>query len=213
MPAIDRRRRVLEHLSQMVAPSVLRTVRCAEDTPLDGGGRLWLVGTGLVRLHRLGPRPVLLEIFGPGAVASLGASGAGSEVLTADAGSEVFELETLHLGDIAHAHPEILVGVTLALERQRSDLRERLAIRQRGRVVDQLVAGLDVLAAEVGVPCRHGHPGSVDLLGLSHQDIADLMGSSRSYVTTILSQLQRDGWIRLAAVRQLCLGPAVRRLR
>lgn len=214
MPAIDRPRRVLEHLEESVAPSFLRMRVFDRAAPLAARDVLWLVRKGLVRAQAVGRRPVLVDVFGPGSLASLGElGGRAQETLIADAGTEVVEIGTDRLGDLARRHPEIVVGIALALDRQRAVLRERVAARHRGRVVDQLVVGLELLAGEVGVPCSRGLGDHVDLVGLSHQDLADLMGSSRSYVSTSLAELQRDGWVRPEGPRHLCVSPAVRLLR
>lgn len=214
MAATDRPHRVLEHLEASLAPSLLRMRVFERDTPLAARDVLWLVRKGLVRAQAVGRRPMLVDVFGPGALASLGDRGTRShEVLVADAGAEVVEIGAEHLVDLGHRQPEVVAGIALALDRQRAALRQRVAIRQRGRVLDQLVAGLDLLTREVGVPCTHGRRDHVDLVGLSHQDVADLIGSSRAYVSATLAKLQRDRWVRAEGRRHLCVGPAVRLLR
>ena len=214
MPATERPRRVLEHLETSVAPTLLRMRVFERTTPLAAREVLWLVRKGLVRAQAVGRRPMLVDVFGPGSLASLGdRSGRAQEALVADAGTEVVEIGTDGLVDLGRRHPEVVAGIALALDRQRAVLRERVAVRQRGRVADQLAAGLDLLAGEVGVPCSRGLGDHLDLVGLSHQDLADLVGSSRSYVSTTLAQLQREGWVRAEGPRHLCLGPALRLLR
>ena len=42
-----------------------------------------------------------------------------------------------------------------------------------------------------GERCPHG--GETDLRGITQQDLADLVGASRSFVSTLINEMKRDG--------------------
>jgi CRP-like cAMP-binding protein len=53
-----------------------------------------------------------------------------------------------------------------------------------------------------GEPCAHG--GEVDLSGITQQDLADLVGASRSYVSIVVGEMKRAG-ILSSVGRTLCV--------
>src|SRR5690606_4726792 len=55
------------------------------------------------------------------------------------------------------------------------------------RLADTLL----VLADSHGERCPHG--GEYDLRGITQQDLADLVGASRSFVSTLINEMKRDG--------------------
>ncbi|HVE84467.1 MAG TPA: Crp/Fnr family transcriptional regulator MrpC, partial [Myxococcales bacterium] len=55
------------------------------------------------------------------------------------------------------------------------------------RLADTLLA----LAEAHGERCPHG--GETDLRGITQQDLADLVGASRSFVSTLINEMKRDG--------------------
>ena len=96
--------------------------------------------------------------------------------------------------------PAELFEALLADRRARS---RRLRILCFEKVENRLAAVLADLSSRLGEPCRHGAAGR-DLACVTQEDLADLVGSSRAFVSTTLNRLKRDG--ALAAIgRVLCL--------
>ncbi len=102
--------------------------------------------------------------------------------------------------DVDESATAELVEALLADRRERS---RRLRLLCLENVENRLAAVLADLASRVGEPCRHGSAGR-DLTSVTQEDLADLVGSSRAFVSTTLNRLKRDGV--LAAIgRVLCL--------
>lgn len=191
--------------------SAVEEITFDHEAELPDVGVYWLVRSGMVRRVHLEGRPVLVDLYGAGAVASAPTGrDATVERLYATADTTLVRVPQARLEEVSLRQPETMTDLVHAFEHQKRVLRGRLALHRERRVQEQVKNLLDLLALEVGVPCRHGRPGSLDVVGLTHQDLADLLGSSRPYVTTTIAQLQREGWLTSAAPRQICLGPAVR---
>ncbi len=93
-----------------------------------------------------------------------------------------------------------LVEALLADRRVRA---RRLRLMCFENVENRLSGVLTDLSTRIGEPCRHGSAGR-DLTCVTQEDLADLVGSSRAFVSTTLNRLKRDG--ALAAIgRVLCL--------
>ena len=65
------------------------------------------------------------------------------------------------------------------------------------------LADLLILLGETqGRRCPHG--GEIDLQGITQQDLADLVGASRSFVSTLINRFKREGALSSVG-RTLCL--------
>jgi len=78
-------------------------------------------------------------------------------------------------------------------------------------VETRLVALIVDLSHRLGTPC-HDHPGGIELSGVTQEDLADLVGSSRAFVSTTLNRLKRAG-VLLADGRTICWRGTQRRSR
>ena len=68
------------------------------------------------------------------------------------------------------------------------------------RVEERLRAFLDLLAADYGQPVEAGIRVGVRL---THQDLANALGSTRVTITRLLGQLRDEGWLVLESGRHL----------
>ncbi len=100
----------------------------------------------------------------------------------------------------APAHAGELVEALLADRRVRA---RRLRLMCFENVENRLSGLLADLSARIGDPCRHGSAGR-DLSCVTQEDLADLVGSSRAFVSTTLNRLKRDGTLATIG-RVLCL--------
>jgi CRP-like cAMP-binding protein len=75
-------------------------------------------------------------------------------------------------------------------ERARS-LRQRVWGLTCKDVPARLAEMLLTMADSHGEQCPHG--GEADIRGITQQDFADLVGASRSFVSTLINEMKRDG--------------------
>ena len=72
-----------------------------------------------------------------------------------------------------------------------ASLRKRVLGLTFKEVPARLADTLLTLAEAHGERCPHG--GETDLRGITQQDLADLVGASRSFVSTLINEMKRDG--------------------
>ncbi len=88
-------------------------------------------------------------------------------------------------------------SVTLALDVIRAFADRVRALHKRvlgltfKEVPARLADTLLTLSEAHGERCLHG--GETDLRGITQQDLADLVGASRSFVSTLINEMKRDG--------------------
>lgn len=182
-----------------------------ESSPSDGhtdlsATSIWFVKLGLVRRYQEGcGRSFLVDVHGPGSVASGFATIGRVEALRADPGTRLVELPLTDLARIGRRRPEALVTIVAALARHQNTLRSRLQLGGGGG--ERLAGLLVLLAGEVGRPCEHVGGGWIDLPSFTHLDLANLLSTTRPYVTGLLCQLIADGYLRRHEPRGLCVSP------
>lgn len=91
-------------------------------------------------------------------------------------------------------NPEVSLGITklIGLRRQRIERRLKYLLFRSNR--ERLVHLLLELAEQYGQPA----PGGVQLkIKLSHQDLANIIGSTRETVTVVLGELQAEGRLQI----------------
>lgn len=159
---------------------------------------LYLLKRGYVRLYRVSPegRQLTVSLLGPGNVfGELEGLSTGTRHSFAEAVTDVLVcvLREADLDRLMRAYPEVAVRMVRVLSsrlRELEDLLERLALSTvRTRLLHLLVK----LAESFGVP--EGRYVRLDI-GLTHQDLADMVGSSRETVTLTLQELARNGVVR-----------------
>jgi CRP/FNR family cyclic AMP-dependent transcriptional regulator len=165
--------------------------------PGDGVDRVFLVKKGRVRLMRVartGGRAVVAilkvgDVFGgdpfrqePAPADELAHAAEGTEIWSIDAGDFRAQLE---------ARPALAVDVFRAYSERVRSLHERVMGLTFKEVPARLAETILHLADAHGEPCPHG--GEVDLRAVTQQDLADLVGASRSFVSTLVNEMKRDG--------------------
>lgn len=164
--------------------------------PGDTHDRVYLLKSGRVRLMRLGKnsaRSVVSilrvgdlfgELFRP--------EGTVVEELAVSSGEiEVWSIEGRDFRAQLEGHPSLALDVIRAYSERVRSLRKRVLGLTFKEVPARLADTLLTLAEAHGERCPHG--GETDLKGITQQDLADLVGASRSFVSTLINEMKRDG--------------------
>ncbi|NES93937.1 MAG: Crp/Fnr family transcriptional regulator [Desertifilum sp. SIO1I2] len=178
--------------------SVIRSFKRREALPL-GKNALWQIQRGAVRAFTFAEDGTLI---------ALGFWGSGDIVGLPLAQIQPYEVECLT--DVnARALPlseiENLTQVMLAHLHQTQEL---LRIRH-GQIYDRLQQFLGWLADKFGCECDRGQ---LIQLRLTHQDIAEVLGTTRVTVTRLMSQLEQEGTIGWSEPHWILWHPGVERL-
>ena len=164
--------------------------------PGDSTERVYLLKTGRVRLMRVGKnssRSVVSilragdlfgELFRP-------EGSAVEELAIASGEAEVWSIEGRDFRAQLEARPPLAIDVIRAYADRVRGLRKRVLGLTFKEVPARLAETLLTLAEAHGERCPHG--GETDLRGITQQDLADLVGASRSFVSTLINEMKRDG--------------------
>lgn len=178
--------------------------------PGDSADRIYLLRGGRVRLMRpsgtagvagesvhalLRPGDLFGEVLRP-------ADATMEEFAVANGETEVWSIEGRDLRALVEARPPLALEVIRALNDRARSLRRRVNALTFKEVPARLAEALLTLGENHGERCPHG--GELDLRGISQQDLADLVGASRSFVSTLINELKRDGLLGNVG-RTLCL--------
>lgn len=156
----------------------------------------YFVKSGRVRLMHLGHngRAAVFAILRPGDVFGdiFRPEGYPAEEM-AVAGGEVglWALEGRTLRAQLEAEPALGVELVRAFAEQVRGLRARVLGLTFKEVPARLAETLLSVAEAHGERCAHA--GETDLRGITQQDLADLVGASRSFVSTLVNELKREG--------------------
>jgi CRP/FNR family cyclic AMP-dependent transcriptional regulator len=154
--------------------------------PTVGGGRalVALVGVG--------------EAFGyrPDAPSEVG------ETAVTSGSAEIWSLPASQLATFCEQDSAAAVEIISGFNARVAQLRRRVLGFTAREVPSRLCDTLLGLGDSHGEPCTHG--GAVDLRSITQQDLADLVGASRSFVSTLINQMKREGSLGSAG-RVLCL--------
>lgn len=182
--------------------------------PGSGDGVVYRVRAGHVRLYKVLPdgRSITLALLGPGDVFTqddVEDSYAGGVIADVLGGAVVELLDRAGFrAAIAHS-PDLALETIESQERRLAALHmliERLLARDTGV---RLAATLLELAEAFGVP---GPPGRVTIdLALTHQHLANMIGSNRVTVTRKLLEFQSVGAVRSAGRTSISIDPAALR--
>lgn len=175
--------------------------------PGDAADRVFILRSGRVRLVRLGKgaERSVLAILKPGdffGELSPSVEGQLDEVALAAGEAEIWSIEGRDFRALIEARPALAVQVIGALSDRVRQLRQRTLALTFKEVPARLAETILTLAGEQGEPCPHG--GERDLKGVTQQDLADLVGASRSFVSTLVNEMKRDGLLGNVG-RTLCL--------
>ena len=164
--------------------------------PGDTADRVFLLKGGRVRLMRIGRNDVRSvvsilragdlfgELFRP--------DGTTTDELAISAGdAEVWSIDGHDFRAQLEARPAMATDVIRAYSERVRSLRQRVLGLTFKEVPARLADTLIALSEAHGERCPHG--GEIDLRGITQQDLADLVGASRSFVSTLINEMKRDG--------------------
>lgn len=193
--------------------------------PNDAAERAFLVRSGRVRLLRLpgsAPRPAAPHITSCSLHALLRpgdffgelmrpADAVYDEYAVASGDTEVWSIGNRDLEALVEARPALALELLRSLDEGRRQLRRRINALTFKEVPARLAEAVLTLGETHGERCPHG--GEVDLRGITQQDLADLVGASRSFVSTLINEMKRDGLLGNVG-RTLCIrnGKGLRKL-
>ncbi len=157
--------------------------------------KVYLLRSGRVRLLRQGKGKSrsVLSILKPGDLFGevLRSEGAMMEDLAVSSGKcEVWSIEGRDFRALLEARPALAVDVIRALNERVRQLRARVLGLTRKDVPARLAEMLLILIDAHG---EHSPSGELCLQGITQQDLADLVGASRSFVSTLINKMKRDG--------------------
>lgn len=164
--------------------------------PGDSVQSAFLIQSGRVRLLREGRtgRQAVFAILRPGDLFGdlLRPEGAvADEVAVASGELTVQVLESHALKSLLESDPALALELVRACADQLRALRARVLGLTFREVPARLAETLLAVAEAHGERCAHD--GETDLRGITQQDLADLVGASRSFVSTLVNELKRDG--------------------
>lgn len=145
---------------------------------------LWKIETGVVRT---------LTCLEDGSVLALGLWGAGDVVgRVLSTQTDLYKMECLTPVEVMILPPDGWDEVTENLLTHIQQMEELSIIRNHKTLEEMLFKMLAWLAKKFGRGVGKGH--LLDL-GLTHQDLADLLGTTRVTITRLISQLEQQGMI------------------
>lgn len=162
--------------------------------PSDEGDSVLLLTAGRVKIHHLTPdgKEALLALIDPGELfgeLAILDGGRREEFAEAMETSQVVAIPSEVIQKLMETHSEVSLGVTklLGLRRRRLErrLKSLLFRSNRERLVHLLVELLE----------KYGQPepdGTLIGIRLSHQELANIIGSTRETVTVLLGELSFD---------------------
>lgn len=179
-------------------------------TPGTGDGFIYIVRTGCVRLFKTLPdrRTINLALLGPNTIFTQEdgtdgiASGATAEALI---DSTLVIVEADDLADLIASSPELATAVIAGMTRRLTDLQtlvEHLLVRD---TAVRLATTLMTLANRFGRSTADGM--TAIALPLTHQSLANMIGSNRVTVTRKLLELQEQGMVRSLGRNALAVSP------
>jgi len=168
-------------------------------SPAGGHDRLYLLRTGRVRLVRAVARShaAVQAILSPGDVfggPAASASGVPNETAVASGDCAVWSFNPRSLQFLCEARPQLARELVEGLAERQRDMARRLEALTFKEVPARLAGQILALADDIGEASTHG--GFRDIRGVTQQDLADLVGASRSFVSTLVNDLKRDGILR-----------------
>lgn len=166
--------------------------------PGERADRIYLLKSGRVRVMRVarnGSKSVLAilragDLFGE----VLRGEGAVTEELAAASGeAEVWSIENEDFKTLLESRPTLATDIIRAQNDRMRALRRRVLGLTFKEVPARLAETVMALSEAHGERCPHG--GEMDLRGITQQDLADLVGASRSFVSTLINEMKRDGYL------------------
>jgi CRP-like cAMP-binding protein len=165
---------------------------------------IWVVCRGVVQLSTLHPSgdEVLLGFVSHSM--PFGSSLSLMEPYQAIARSNL-DLMRFNLTEIEQSH-QLTLEMFRHLRRRLQQSEAMLALVNHRRVEDRLRHLLLLLKQEIGQPAQFDNrEGTRLIIRLTHQDLANAIGSTRVTITRVLGQLQQEGWLTIDCYRHIIL--------
>jgi CRP/FNR family cyclic AMP-dependent transcriptional regulator len=164
--------------------------------PGDRADQIHLIRRGSVRLQRgiRGERGELTALLGSGEIFGDLLAPEGTtldEVAIAVQPTEIWSTDGQGLQDLLREDPAAAMQIFAAYAWRLRQMRRRVLALTSNEVPTRLAELLILLGETNGQRCPHG--GDLDLRGISQQDLADLVGASRSFVSTLINAFKRQG--------------------
>jgi len=161
--------------------------------PGDPGASLFFVNGGRVKISKVtcDGKALTLSYCGPSEIfgeTCLVDGGARQEMAEAMENSMITELERSDFEKLLQIHPSLGFQMTQLLARRRLDLENKLEMLVFRDVTSKLAELLLNLAGEYGVDDSRG---TLVALKITHQELANLIGSTRETVSLTLSQFKK----------------------
>jgi CRP/FNR family cyclic AMP-dependent transcriptional regulator len=168
---------------------------------------LYLVERGRVRLMRpnLHGRSALVALLGPGDVfgeAFRDSVPVLGEVAKVVEPAELRVMSPNEIETLCQKDPRFALDTIGRLATSLRRARERIQGFTSRAVPARLAQTLLRLGEIHGEPCPHG--GTLDLRRITQEDLADLSGACRPFVSTLINEMKRSGWVGNQG-RVLCL--------
>jgi CRP/FNR family transcriptional regulator len=177
-------------------------------SPGDTGEQLYFLLEGTVRLYRIygDHKEATVALLKEGDVfgeLSLEAKTCQSVFAEAIAASRVAVVRKPALGEAIRRHPEFAIELLSAFSERHRQSDEKIEILLNRGVATRLAALLWHLAERFGEPDA---PGMALRTRLTHQDLANMVASTREAVSKVMSEFQRDGLIEVRG-RRIIVSP------
>jgi CRP/FNR family cyclic AMP-dependent transcriptional regulator len=171
--------------------------------PADKADAVLILVSGQVKLCHMTPagKESILAFIEPGEMfgeMSLVGAESREELAIAVAASTLVLVPRTAMQSLMNEHSQLAVGITQLLGFRRLRIERRLKSLLFRSSRDRLLQLLVELAQTHGDPSPQG---TEIRLKLSHQDLANIIGSTRETVTHTLGQLQAEGLVRLGRQR------------
>jgi len=169
-------------------------------------GHIWLVVRGMTKLvtSSMNGDEALLGLVGPGEPFG--------EPLSQVDPYEAITLSQCDLlclrWDQLTSNPSLSRGMLLATAKRYRQVEALLALMGQRRVEERLRSFFELMAESYGQPCEQGVRISVRL---THQDLANLLGTTRVTVTRFIGVLRDQGWLEVEHSRHVVVKSAQKR--
>ena len=169
-------------------------------------GHVWLVVRGMTKLltSSMNGDEALLGLVGPGEPFG--------EPLSQVDPYEAITLSQCDLlclrWDQLTSDPSLSRGMLLATAKRYRQVEALLALMGQRRVEERLRSFFELMAESYGQRCEQGVRISVRL---THQDLANLLGTTRVTVTRFIGQLRDQGWLEVEHSRHVVVKSAQKR--
>jgi CRP-like cAMP-binding protein len=180
--------------------------------PGEAGDRVFLLKAGRVRLLRVAPNEARAvtsilragDVFGDPFRLD---SSVSDELAVTASECEIWSMDSREFRQQVETRPALAFEVFRAYAERVRGLQQRVVGLTFREVPARLAETLLELAQAHGEKCPHG--GELDLRGVTQQDLADLVGASRSFVSTLVNEMKRDELLGNVG-RTLCLRDTTR---